>query len=77
MKKRGNAIKNAWNEGKFDKRDHSKCGTKGDDNPAKRPEVKQKIKESALLRSKINSENMKKNKVWEYSNGRNKTQKEK
>ena len=39
-KKAGKSIKRAWDEGKFDKRDHSKCGTKGDQNPSKRPEVK-------------------------------------
>jgi hypothetical protein len=33
--------KKAWSEGRFI-RDHSKCGTKGDKNPAKRPEVKAK-----------------------------------
>ena len=35
------ARKRAWSEGRFI-RDHSKCGTKGDKNPAKRPEVKAK-----------------------------------
>ena len=35
------ARKRAWAEGRFI-RDHSKCGTKGDKNPAKRPEVKAK-----------------------------------
>jgi hypothetical protein len=35
------ARKQAWAEGRVN-RDHSKCGTKGDNNPAKRPEVKAK-----------------------------------
>jgi hypothetical protein len=35
------ARKEAWASGRF-KRDHSKCGNKGDDNVAKRPEVKAK-----------------------------------
>jgi hypothetical protein len=77
LEKRGNSIKKAWTEGKFDKRDNSKCGKKGDDNPSKRPEVKQKIREYALSQSEIRSERMKKNKVWEYSGGRNKIKKEK
>jgi len=34
--------KSAWAEGRV-KRDHSKCGIKGDLNPAKRPEVKEKL----------------------------------
>jgi len=36
-------MTNAWKEGKMDKRDNSKCGIKGDNNPAKRQEVKDKI----------------------------------
>ena len=35
------ARKKAWAEGRV-KRDHSKCGTKGDNNPSKRPEVRAK-----------------------------------
>lgn len=41
-KKRGEQIKKVWDEGRFI-RDHSKCGTKGDKNPAKRLEVREKI----------------------------------
>jgi len=33
--------KTAWSEGRI-KRDHSKCGVRGENNPAKRPEVKAK-----------------------------------
>lgn len=36
------SLKKAWSEGRF-KRDHSKCGRKGDLNPSKRPEVREKI----------------------------------
>lgn len=35
------ARKQAWAEGRVN-RDHSKCGTKGDKNPSKRPEVRAK-----------------------------------
>jgi len=42
-------------------------GNKGDDNVAKRPEVKEKIKQSALKDSVIRSERAKKTKFWEYS----------
>lgn len=42
---RGKHIQAAWDEGRV-KRDHSKCGTKGDANPAKRPEVRKKISEA-------------------------------
>jgi hypothetical protein len=45
--KRGKNIKAAWDEGRV-KRDHRKCGVKGDSNPAKRPEVRKKISESQL-----------------------------
>ena len=46
---RGTAIKKAWDEGRI-KRDHNKCGTKGNKNPAKRPEVKEKIRQWQLNR---------------------------
>lgn len=65
-KKTGMSIKKAWEDGKFDKRDHSKCGVKGNDNPACRPDVKKKISESALKQSKERSERMKKVKPWMY-----------
>lgn len=42
-KKSSAGIRRAWAEGRFDKRDHSKCGAKGDANVAKRPEVREKI----------------------------------
>jgi hypothetical protein len=58
-KKRGDSIKNAWDSGKFDKRDHSKCGTSGSLNPACRPEVRRKISESALLQKDERSKRMK------------------
>ena len=47
--KRGKGIKRAWDSGNFN-RDHSKCGTKGDDNPSKRPEVREKQSKKALER---------------------------
>jgi hypothetical protein len=75
-KKRGEKIKEAWDNGKFDKRDHSKCGTSGDDNPAKRPEVRKKISEAAKKDSEARSKRMKENKVWEYSHGSHKSKKE-
>ena len=53
-KKAGKSIKRAWDEGKFDKRDHSKCGTKGDQNPSKRPEVKKKMSDSWIGRDTTN-----------------------
>lgn len=43
-------MRRAWATGKMDHRDHSKCGIKGDANPAKRPEVRAKLKESAIRR---------------------------
>lgn len=45
LEKRGSSIKAAWNnpEKGLLKRDHSKCGTKGENNPAKRLEVRKKI----------------------------------
>lgn len=55
---RGSKIKEAWDSGKMDIRDHSKCGTKGEDNPAKRPEVREKIKIAALQDSANRSERM-------------------
>lgn len=50
--KAGKSIKKAWDEGRIN-RDHSKCGSKGDNNVSKRPEVRQKIKESAMNRPRI------------------------
>ena len=44
-KKNGESIKRVWESGKF-KRNHKKCGTRGSDNPAKRPEVREKISKS-------------------------------
>lgn len=61
-KKAAIKTKQAWAEGKVN-RDHSKCGSKGDLNPSKRPEVREKIKSSALRDSKSRSERMKK--MWE------------
>ena len=43
--KRGISIKKAWDEGRVI-RDHSKCGVRGDLNPAKRQEVREKISAS-------------------------------
>ena len=57
--KRGSKIKEAWIEGKFDKRDLT-GKISGDKNPAKRPEVKEKIRKAALLQSKERSLRMKK-----------------
>ncbi len=48
--KAGKSIKKAWDEGKF-KRDHSKCGVKGNNNPSKRLEVRKKISEAQKQRS--------------------------
>lgn len=39
-------MKAAWASGKMEKRDNSKCGVRGENNPAKSPEVRQKIKDS-------------------------------
>ena len=61
---RGLAIKKAWDDGKMDHRDHSKCGTSGEDNPSKRPEVREKIRQSALSESVERSERMKRVKPW-------------
>lgn len=44
------SLKSAWKSGKFNKRDHSKCGAKGSNNVATRPEVKEKLRKSALNR---------------------------
>lgn len=51
---RRSGMLNAWAVGKMDKRDNSKCGTSGDNNPAKRPEVRKKISEAHLRRSTRN-----------------------
>ena len=56
--KAGKATSQAWKEGRV-KRDNSKCGIKGDLNPAKRPEVREKMKQAALKDSKGRSERMK------------------
>jgi len=61
LKARGTAIKKAWDEGRVH-RDHSKCGKKGDENVACRPEVKEKIRAAALLDSKVRSKRLKK--LW-------------
>lgn len=55
---RGEAIKAAWDAGKVN-RDHSKCGLKGDLNPSKRSEVKEKIRQAALNQSDARSQIMK------------------
>lgn len=70
-KKRGKALKKVWEEGKF-KRDHSKCGKKGDDNPAKRPEVVEKIRQAAIADGKNRSERMKR--IWENRRGQSRDQ---
>lgn len=59
LDKRGNSIKEAWNSGKFNKRDHSACGIKGLLNPACRPEIRKKISEAALSQSTERSQRMK------------------
>lgn len=48
-KKAGAGIKKAWDEGRV-KRDNSKIGKVGDTNVQKRPEVREKIRQSALKR---------------------------
>lgn len=45
-------IKKAWDEGRVN-RDHSKCGSKGNNNPTKRPEVKEKIRNWQLNRKPL------------------------
>lgn len=52
VKSRANKLKDAWESGRF-VRDHSKCGTSGDNNPAKRTEVREKIRNSALNRESV------------------------
>jgi hypothetical protein len=42
--KKSKSMSLAWETGKMDKRDNSKCGVSGDKNPSKRKEVKEKIK---------------------------------
>lgn len=49
--KKSKGMKDAWSSGKMNKRDHSKCGTKGENNPSKRKEVKEKIRNWQLNRS--------------------------
>lgn len=46
-KKAGESTHKSWKDGKVI-RDHSKCGSKGDKNPTKRPEVKEKIRQYQL-----------------------------
>lgn len=58
-KKQSSSMKLSWKEGKMDKRDHSKCGIKGDNNPAKRKEVREKIRQAALNDGSIRSDRMK------------------
>ena len=55
QKAKGEKIKAAWADPDkgLSKRDHSKCGTKGDKNPSKRPEVREKIRKAALLRDRV------------------------
>lgn len=65
IKKRGESIKKAWDNGKVN-RDHSKCGTKGDANPSKRPEVREKIRAAALSDSTARAERMRRVKPWTY-----------
>lgn len=57
--KNGIAIKKIWDSGNF-KRDHSKCGTKGNLNPSKRPEIKEKIRQWQLNRESEYCEECKK-----------------
>jgi hypothetical protein len=52
---RRNGMSQAWASGKMNKRDNSKCGLKGDMNPAKRPEVRKKISEGQLRRNRTNA----------------------
>lgn len=56
-KKFAETMKRKWAAGEII-RDHSKCGTKGDNNPAKRPEVREKIKEAANRRSEETKKKM-------------------
>jgi hypothetical protein len=65
--KKSESMKARWASGGFNSRDHSKCGVKGEDNPAKRPEVRKKISETALTQSAQRSEAAKKSEFWKYS----------
>lgn len=56
-KKFAETMKKKWAAGEI-VRDHSKCGTRGDDNPAKRPEVREKLKEAANRRSEETKKKM-------------------
>lgn len=62
---RRTAMTNAWKDGKMNKRDNSRCGVKGDANPAKRPEVRAKTSSSMKKRSHQLSEQAKMNRPWE------------
>lgn len=64
---RSKSIKRAWAEGKMDSRDNSKCGVRGDLNPANRLEVREKISISMKSKSAELSERIKKHKPWEKS----------
>lgn len=57
--KKSISMKKAWDSGIFEKRDHKKCGCKGENNVACRPDVKEKIAKAALSRSDELSEQMK------------------
>lgn len=50
---RARGMRKAWADGKMNKRDNSRCGCKGDANPAKRPEVRKKISETHLNRKYV------------------------
>ena len=63
VKERGLRIKQAWDEGRVT-RDHSKCGKRGSENPACRPEVKAKISKAQKAHAQKCSERMKKLKPW-------------
>lgn len=58
-KKAAESTKRAWAEGRVN-RDHSKCGSKGDKNPSKRKEVREKISnalKASWERKKLNDTN--------------------
>lgn len=57
-------MKKAWADGKMDKRDNSKCGCKGKNNVACRPEVRAKISKAAKEQSVERSERAKKTQFW-------------
>lgn len=57
-KSRSDVQKQAWIDTIRDKRDHSKCGKKGDENVSKRPEVRAKIKAAALADGENRSRRM-------------------